>query len=667
MTLSKATKWLGAIVIAGYLMTLLASHYTLGTLKVGGPMYNKIALGKDLVADILPPPAYLIESYLEATLAVAALRETQDNAQGAAEIALHVDKLKTLQKDYQARYVFWLDQDIIPAIRNAFLVESHQPGERFWRLLNETMVPALAKRDIVAVKEAYTQLSALYVQHRAAIDKSVELANSDGEKTLADAASQEMVSVGLMWAIGIAVLLLVAGGAWGVLSVILAPMNRLKQAMNELAVGRNDVNIPYVARRDEIGEMARAVDIFRANAIERERLQAAMEVTRQKDIARQKSMDRHLLKFKETINQNLHLLTGEVNNLRSTSEELLAAAERSRSEATQSAQACSTAASGSQAVAAATEELNASIREITVQANNTSTIVGQATDRTRATDEEVGRLSDAVHKIETVVTLIRQIAQSTNLLALNATIESARAGEAGKGFAVVASEVKTLSNETAKATDQIAQQIRDVQSTTQAAVEAVRAIGAQVGNIHHLATSVAAAVEQQQSATADIARNVSLVANGSNQAAESSRIVTEVAEQTGVEARKLSVASDQLQGVCGAVSEAVQHFIDAVSDDIVERREAMRQSIDREIVVLRNGQRHKMRTRDVSGMGMKLHGASNFRTGDLVEADLGYKVVRARVVWSDAMTCGLGFLEPIEIERFLDEVLQRGKEPAKAA
>jgi methyl-accepting chemotaxis protein len=649
MTLSRVTKWLGGIVIAGYLLTLLASHYTLNTLKVGGDIYNKIALGKDLVADILPPPAYLIEAYLEATLAIAALRERND----AADAAARVEKLKTLQKDYETRYQFWLQQELDPILKNTFLVESHQPGERFWRIIGEALVPAMAKRDGDALNGAYQKLSAAYAEHRAAIDKTVSLANTDNENILADAASQERVSVSVMWLLGLVVLLMVAGGAWGVLRVILKPMNGIKQAMSELAVGRNDRDIPYVSRKDEIGEMARAVDVFRLNAIEREHLEVAMEQSRRKDVERQEAMDRNLEIFKNAISRNLGLLMEEVAGLRTTSEGLLKAAERARVEAGLSTQACSTAAAGSQAVAAATDQLNTSIREIAVQANNTRTIVGETTDRARTTDEEVGRLTAAVNEIETVVTLIRQIAQNTNLLALNATIESARAGEAGKGFAVVASEVKTLSEETAKATDDIAQQIRDVQATSDAAATSVRAIGAQVGNIHDLASSVAAAVEQQQHATADIARNVGIVATGSNKAAESARIVTEVAEKTGSEAQRLSTASDQLQAVSSAVSQAVQDFIRAVSADIVDRRDTFRRSVHKTITVIRNGERFILGTINVSSTGLKLSGSSGLREGDLVEVDLLYQATRARVIWADGEACGLTFVEPVDIERFL--------------
>ncbi len=648
MTISRVTKWLGAAVVVGYLMTLLTSHYALDTLKVGGEHHNKIVQGKDLIADILPPPFYLIESYLEATLALNVQREEGSAPAARDAIAAHLAKLKTLESDYRARHAFWIKEELAPELKEALLTASYQPGERFWRIVNESYVPALTRDDGAETTRAYAELARAYQEHRAAVDRTVQLANAENDRVAAEASRQETISTSLMWGVGLLVLLMVVGGVAGVLSVILKPMNRINDAMRRLSEGRTDIEVPYVGRKDEIGEMAQAVDVFLANAVERERLEAAMARTRQTEVARQQNLDKHLSAFKDVVTSEVQILLEEVNTLQNSAETLLGKAGQAASQASASAEACSSAASGSQAVAAATEELNASIREIATQANSTSSIVGQTTQMAQRTDSEVTALMDAVAKIETVVTLIREIAAHTNLLALNATIESARAGEAGKGFAVVATEVKGLSEQTAKATEEIAQQIHTVQATTSAAADAVRAIGSQVADIHHLATSVAAAVEQQQHATADIARNVNVVATGTNAAAESSRFVTEVAEHTGAEARRLAGAAHKLQSVSSAVSRAVNDFISAVNSDLGERRSTSRLAVDKVMVIGSGGKQHSLRAFDISEAGMRLAMIPGVQQGDVVDVRLGSKTLKARVIWTGVEACGIQFLEPLK-------------------
>jgi methyl-accepting chemotaxis protein len=666
MTISRVTKWLAAIIIAGYLLTLVTSNYTLDKLKVTGPIYDKIVLGKDLVADILPPPAYLIESYLLTSLALLDQMEAGGGS-AADKIRAHAERLKSLENDFNARHVFWRQQILDPRLKSELVSASYQPGERFWRVVNDDFLPALLKGDTTEAKRLYGQLSDAYKAHRAAVDNAVTMANAENEATVADAAAQERLNLTLTWAVALVVLLLIVAGAAGVLLAILGPVNRIKASMAALATGASDLDVPYLTRRDEVGEMARAVEVFRQNALERGRLEAAMSENSAKDQRRQRFLDQQLLRFKETITDNLQILLNEVDDLRTTSESLLKAAGDASGEAGKSASACSVAASGSQAVAAATEELNVSIREISAQAHHTSSIVGKTTERTKDTDTEVTQLMDAVGKIETVVTLIRQIAQHTNLLALNATIESARAGEAGRGFAVVAAEVKDLSEQTAKATEDIARQIHTVQTTTESAATSIRDIGTQVTGIHNLALSVAAAVEQQQHAAADIARNVNIVSDGSNRAAESSRIVTQVAEQTGLEAKKLAAASNQLQGVSAAVSRAVQEFIDSVSRDLEERRKSARQPIERAVTLLKNGERLEARTGNVSVTGMKIGRVGNLKRGDAVQVEVGSSYVKAKVVWDEAGYCGLQFTQPVSEAQLVAAGLLRNEGAARAA
>jgi methyl-accepting chemotaxis protein len=215
---------------------------------------------------------------------------------------------------------------------------------------------------------------------------------------------------------------------------------------------------------------------------------------------------------------------------------------------------------------------------------------------------------------------------------------------------VVAAEVKGLSEQTAKATDEIAGQIAAVQGATDAAASALRGIGRQIADIHHLASSVAAAVEEQQAATADIARNVNLVATGSNAAAESSRFVTEVAQHTGVEAKRVASASNQLQNVSTAVSKAIEDFIDAVTTDLSERRVATRQKVDKVLVVSSSGRQHQLRTIDVSEMGMKIAPIPSAKKDEIVEVRLGTRGIKANVAWVSNEACGLRFREPVTRE-----------------
>ena len=495
---------------------------------------------------------------------------------------------------------------------------------------------------------------------RATLVQRNDVAKSAAEQ----AVSQALPIIGIIIGIGIfasIVISIVCGNN------IVRPIRRLTGAMTQLAAGRHDLTVPDRERHDEIGEMARTVEVFQINAIERAQLEEAMRETRDKEALRQQNLDKNLLIFRDAVSQNLEILISEIDGLRNASESLLGAAAQASSESNSSAEACLSAAASAQAVAAATEQLDASIRELSSRANHTSAIVAATTEKAETSNREVNKLTEAVHKIDSVITLIRTIAQQTNLLALNATIESARAGEAGRGFAVVASEVKALSEQTAKATEEIAQQIQTVQATTETAASAIRTIGAQVGEIHGLATSVAAAVEEQQAATADIARNVHVAADGSNQAAESSRIVTQVADRTGAEAKRLSLASDQLQAVSAAVSKAVQDFIQAVSADITERRTASRPLVDKPVIVTKGGRRIDARALNVSLSGMKLAPVEGLSQGDRVNVDVGFDRMDATVKWISGEECGLEFTSALRQDQINDPRWRDKAATSKAA
>jgi methyl-accepting chemotaxis protein len=450
---------------------------------------------------------------------------------------------------------------------------------------------------------------------------------------------------------------LVVGAA---LTVIIArsitvPVTALTGTMRRMAEGELDNELGGKDRGDEIGEMARAVEVFRQHSKERETLNLAVAETHAKEIRQQQELNTALQGFKKTISESIDVLLREVGGLRDVSGSLLTASGRANTEAVASSGACSEAALSAQAVAAATEQLDASIREIAGQAHQTSAIIGRTTERAQIANAEVVKLTEVVTKINGIVTLIRTIAQQTNLLALNATIESARAGEAGRGFAVVAAEVKALSEQTARATDDIAHQIQSVQLTTNGVVDAIREIVDQIGDMHGMSASVAAAVEEQQAATADIARNVQVSATSSERAAEGSRIMIEVAEQSGGGAKQVATVSDALQAISTAVSGAVDVFIGQISSDLSDRRAASRLSVERPVVLTGGGKRIEVRALDVSVSGMRTTTVDDLAKGDRVTIDFGFDRVEARVVWRTAEGCGFEFATHLSQEQAHDQ------------
>ncbi|NJM35974.1 MAG: HAMP domain-containing protein [Rhodomicrobium sp.] len=454
-----------------------------------------------------------------------------------------------------------------------------------------------------------------------------------------------------LWASSIAGLLGLAVGAaliWVVLRDTLRPLSRLQNAMQMLVTGDHHTAIPYHDQRDEIGLMAKAIEVFRVNASEREKLEEAVRSTRQKERRHQGHLQDKLGEFNMQISKILDALGSETQGLRSTAGTLSKSAGAASQKLEAATLASQEVAHSSQTVASATEELGASIREISGQAQRTRAIVQDAARAAQQTDGDVALLAEGAQRIESVVMLIRSIAEQTNLLALNATIEAARAGESGKGFAVVASEVKQLASQTSKATEDIAHQISDIQAATTTAIESIRAISSKVTEIDNLTNGIAAAVEEQEAATSEIARNVSFSAEASHTASGAVASVTGTAQQTREDAKVVSASSERLNLISGDISTAVNGFMSAVNVDLEERRAALRHTVEKAIVITRQNQRYDVSAFDLSLSGIRVGRCAGLAAGQEVTVDFGAGPVEAHVVWTNASASGLQFKEPLQ-------------------
>jgi len=339
---------------------------------------------------------------------------------------------------------------------------------------------------------------------------------------------------------------------------ILRPLLGMTAAMARLATGDHAVEIPARGSTDEIGDMARAVDVFKQNAIEAVRLAAEQAKEQASKAQRAARVDELTRAFEVKSGELVGQVSTASTHLQATAQSMTHIAGQTTMQATNVAAAAEQASSNVQTVAAAAEELASSIAEITRQVAQSARISGKAKDDAQRTDAIVRALADGAQKIGEVVGLISDIAGQTNLLALNATIEAARAGDAGKGFAVVASEVKGLATQTAKATEDISRQIGQIQVATKEAVQSIQTIGGTIGEISEIAAAIAAAMEQQGSATQEIARNVQQAAAGTQEVNANITGVSSGANETGEAAGQvlsaageLSRQAEQLRGEVG--------------------------------------------------------------------------------------------------------------------
>ncbi|TYO63433.1 HAMP domain-containing protein [Bradyrhizobium hipponense] len=390
------------------------------------------------------------------------------------------------------------------------------------------------------------------------LKKDYRDSRSTAEAAIAGTTSVQEIAGGLAILFGSIVAFLIARS-------IVGPLAAMTRAMGLLAGGNLEVEIPGRGKADEIGDMAKAIQVFKDSMVETERLRhEQIEVEARQAESRKADMARLADQFEQAVGEIVNTVSSASGELEASAGTLTATAARAQDLSTDVALASQEASANVQAVASATEELSSSVGEIARQVQESARIAGEAVGQASRTNQRVGELSKAAARIGDVIELISTIAGQTNLLALNATIEAARAGEAGRGFAVVASEVKALAEQTAKATGEIAQQVSGIQAATEESVGSIREISGTIERLSEIASTVAAAVEQQGAATQEISRNVQQAAHGTQRVSTNIGDVQRGASETGSASSQVLSAARSLSADSNRLKQEVGKFLSSI-------------------------------------------------------------------------------------------------------
>ncbi|MBR1225494.1 MULTISPECIES: methyl-accepting chemotaxis protein [unclassified Bradyrhizobium] len=356
-------------------------------------------------------------------------------------------------------------------------------------------------------------------------------------------------------------LMLTCGALILVTRRVIKPLHNMRDAMLKVAAGDLTVDTGYAVRKDEIGALAGALETFKQQAEDKVRIEAQERERNAGATARQQAIESYVGEFESMVRQTLDQLGDASGQMRTTSDGLSAVSRQTNARVEVAEKASSEASMSVETVAAASEELSASINDISQQAAHAAGIASRAVSQARETDGTVQGLATSAGRIGEVVGLINSIAAQTNLLALNATIEAARAGEAGRGFAVVASEVKSLASQTAKATEEISEQISDIQKVANEAIEAIKGIGGIIGEVNEVATAIAAAVQEQGAATQEITRSTQFAAQGTKNVSDNISGVKTDADAAAAAADDVKHASETLETQSKQLGTQVTQFL----------------------------------------------------------------------------------------------------------
>jgi len=450
-------------------------------------------------------------------------------------------------------------KDLPPALSAAMTAAQTAYFDPQFLALYDRLLAALAKGEKAELTQ--TEWSPLVVGRMASAITVAEAALDGARAHASVQQGSAMRSLVLQLTLLLSALIATIAGMTAISRRAIRPLNKIRDAMLQVASGDLSVETGYVQRQDEIGALAGALETFKRQAQEKLAIEAQDRERNAGTVARQRAIEAHVGEFETLVRQSLQQVGQASSEMRTTSSELSAVSRQTNARVQVAGKASGDASMSVESVASAAEQLSSSIGDIGQQAAHAASIASRAVEQARMTDGTVQGLAQSASRIGEVVGLITSIAAQTNLLALNATIEAARAGEAGRGFAVVASEVKSLASQTARATEEISEQIADIQRVAGEAIGAIQGIGGIIGEVNEVATAIAAAVQEQGAATQEITRSTQHAAQGTKNVSDNITGVKSDADAAAAAADNVKRASETLESQSQHLGNQVSDFL----------------------------------------------------------------------------------------------------------